>query len=109
MSNLKLKNAKEGEVITRFPPEASGYIHIGHTKAALVNFLLAQQYKGKMILRFDDTNCDKEKHEYEEAIISDLKTLGVSWDVGPTYTSDYFPEMMGMAEQMIRNDKVCWG
>jgi glutamyl-tRNA synthetase len=103
---LKLKNAKDGEVVTRFPPEASGYIHIGHTKAALVNYMLAKQYKGKMILRFDDTNCDKEKHEYEEAILEDLKRVGITWDIGPTYTSDYFPQMLEMAEQMIKNDKA---
>eukprot|EP01012_Entosiphon_sulcatum_P048417 TRINITY_DN66895_c0_g1_i1.p1 TRINITY_DN66895_c0_g1~~TRINITY_DN66895_c0_g1_i1.p1 ORF type:complete len:567 (-),score=113.96 TRINITY_DN66895_c0_g1_i1:61-1761(-) len=105
-NNLKLKEAKKGQVVTRFPPEASGYIHIGHAKAALVNFLLSRMYEGKMILRFDDTNPDKEKTEFEEAILHDLHALKIQWDIGPTYTSDYFPQMLDYAQQLIDSGKA---
>ena len=95
-----LKNAVEGKVVTRFPPEPSGYLHIGHCKAALLNFHYAKMYKGKMILRFDDTNPTKEKNEYVESIIADLKTLGVSYS-DLTYTSDYFPKIFELLRELI--------
>jgi glutamyl-tRNA synthetase len=95
-----LKNAVEGKVVTRFPPEPSGYLHIGHCKAALLNYHYAKMYKGNMILRFDDTNPSKEKNEYVEAIIEDLKTLGITHSI-LTYTSDYFPRIFDELKGLI--------
>lgn len=95
-----LKNAVEGQVVTRFPPEPSGYLHIGHVKAALLNFHYAKMYKGNMILRFDDTNPSKEKQEFVDAIIEDLHTLGVTF-YRLTHTSDYFAQIHKYARKLI--------
>lgn len=100
-----LKNAKLGEVVTRFPPEPSGYLHIGHVKAALLNFHYSRIYKGKMILRFDDTNPSKEKNEFVDSIMEDLKTLGIEHDK-LTYTSDNFKMIEGMMSKMIAENKA---
>lgn len=78
-----------GEVCTRFPPEPSGYLHIGHIKAAILNFHYSKIYEGKMIMRFDDTNPSKEKIEFVDSILEDLHTLGITWDK-QSYSSDYF-------------------
>ncbi|CCW68170.1 unnamed protein product, partial [Phytomonas sp. Hart1] len=99
---LILTDAVEGKVVTRFPPEASGFLHIGHTKAALINRMLADKYKGKMIFRFDDTNPAKENEDYEEAIKQDLKSLSISYDSGPTYSSDYIDLMCEKAVDLIK-------
>lgn len=96
-----LKGAEEGKVRTRFPPEPSGYLHIGHVKAALLNYHYSKMYKGEMILRFDDTNPSKEKHEFVEAIFEDLNTLGVKYSK-VTYTSDYFDVIFDYARDLIK-------
>ncbi|KIM79723.1 hypothetical protein PILCRDRAFT_823268 [Piloderma croceum F 1598] len=102
---LGLPNAKEGEVVTRFPPEPSGYLHIGHAKAALLNQYFAKMYKGKLIIRFDDTNPTKEKSEFEETILEDLRLLGVQGDK-VTHTSDYFDHLCDLAIKLLKSGKA---
>ena len=99
--DIKLVGAEKGKVVTRFPPEPSGYLHIGHAKASLMNQYFAKHYEGKMILRFDDTNPSKEKDEFVENILHDLKSLEIHPDE-TTYTSDHFPKMLVLAEKMIK-------
>lgn len=92
-------------VVTRFPPEPSGYLHIGHAKAALLNQYFAEQYKGKLIIRFDDTNPTKEKQEFQDSILEDLKLLGIHGDQ-ITYTSDHFDRLYEDAIKMIKLGKA---
>ncbi|KAI9221030.1 tRNA synthetases class I, catalytic domain-containing protein [Blastocladiella britannica] len=99
--DIALPGAHMGGVVTRFPPEPSGYLHIGHAKAALLNEHFARQYGGKMIVRFDDTNPDKEKMEFEQSILEDLQLLGIKPDV-ITHTSDHFPKLLQLCDQLIR-------
>lgn len=103
--DIDLIDAQEGKVVTRFPPEPSGYLHIGHAKAALLNQYFAQLYKGKLIIRFDDTNPSKEKVEFEDSIVEDLELLGIKGDV-VTHSSDYFDTMYDYAIQLIKEGKA---
>ncbi|KAF9206558.1 hypothetical protein BGZ49_002227 [Haplosporangium sp. Z 27] len=103
--DINLVDAEMGKVVTRFPPEPSGYMHIGHAKAALLNKYFADQYKGRIIIRFDDTNPSKEKLEYEQAIREDLLLIGIDSSV-VTYTSDYFDQIYQYAIQLIKEGKA---
>ena len=96
-----LKNNKE--IITRFPPEPNGYLHIGHAKSICLNFGLAEKYNGKCNLRFDDTNPTKENLEYINSIIEDVKWLDCDYGEAPLYASDYFSTMYKYAIQLINN------
>ncbi|GBF11481.1 glutamine--tRNA ligase/YqeY domain fusion protein [Tepidibacillus sp. HK-1] len=96
-----LKTGKRDQIITRFPPEPNGYLHIGHAKSIVLNFELADEFKGKTNLRFDDTNPLKEDTEYVEAIKEDVKWLGFEWD-GLFFASDYFEEMYNRAIILIK-------
>jgi glutamyl-tRNA synthetase len=95
-----LPNAEKGAVVTRFPPEPNGYLHIGHAKAAIVDFEYAQLYDGQFILRFDDTNPTKDKKEFYDAQKKDLLWLGISWDK-VYHTSDNLPTHYKLAERLI--------
>ena len=100
-----LEGAIPYQVCTRFPPEPSGYLHIGHAKAVLLNDYYATRYKGKLIVRFDDTNPSKEKEEYQQSIVEDLAKLGVYPDI-VTYTSDYFEQLRSYALDLINEGKA---
>ncbi|KAI5295786.1 hypothetical protein KEM52_000220 [Ascosphaera acerosa] len=103
--NIGLKDTENG-VVTRFPPEPSGYLHIGHAKAALLNDYFAHEaFKGTLICRFDDTNPSKEKEEFEESIKHDLALLGIFPDK-VSFSSDYFQVMYDYAIQMIKDGKA---
>ena len=95
-----LEAGKHNEIITRFPPEPNGYLHIGHAKSIVINFGLADDFNGKTNLRFDDTNPSKEDQEYVDAIKEDVKWLGFDWD-GLFYASNYFDEMYDRAVLLI--------
>jgi glutaminyl-tRNA synthetase len=105
-----LATGKHPEIITRFPPEPNGYLHIGHAKSICLNFGIAlENKKGRCHLRFDDTNPEKEEDEYIRAIIEDVKWLGFDWGEHLYYASDYFEKMYEYGEQLIRegNAYVC--
>ncbi|MFH2023799.1 MAG: glutamate--tRNA ligase [Candidatus Micrarchaeota archaeon] len=99
---IELPDAEKGNVITRFPPEPSGYPHIGHAKAAWLNHEAARVYDGKIILRFDDTNPEKESEEFVDAIRDDLKWLGITFDK-ESYTSDNMDKIYVAAEKLIKD------
>ncbi|KAI1895179.1 hypothetical protein AGOR_G00103630 [Albula goreensis] len=102
---VELPGAEMGKVVVRFPPEASGYLHIGHAKAALLNQHYQVNFKGKLIMRFDDTNPEKEKEDFEKVILEDVAMLQIKPD-SFTYTSDHFPLILRMAEQLLQEGKA---
>ena len=99
-------NRNEGQVVTRFPPEPNGYLHIGHAKSICLNFGLAAEYKGRCHVRFDDTNPIKEEEEYIESIKEDIRWLGFDWGKHLYYASDYFEQLYEWAVQLIRSGKA---
>jgi len=96
----ELPNAEQGKVVTRFPPEPNGYLHIGHAKAAIFDYEYSKMYNGKFILRFDDTNPENAKLEFYESQKKDLKWLGIEWDIEYN-TSDNLETHYKLAEQLI--------
>ncbi len=102
-----IENKKnDGKVITRFPPEPNGYLHIGHAKSICLNFGLAEKYNGRCHLRFDDTNPEKENVEYIESIKEDIKWLGFDWGENEFFASDYFETLYQYAEKLITDGKA---
>lgn len=98
-----IRNGKnEGRVLTRFPPEPNGYLHIGHAKSICLNFGIAKKYNGKTNLRFDDTNPSTEELEYVESIKTDIQWLGFEWDK-ELYSSDYFDQIYDFALTLIKS------
>jgi glutaminyl-tRNA synthetase len=103
------KDLEEGRiknVVTRFPPEPNGYLHIGHAKSILLNYGLAKKYGGKFNLRFDDTNPMKEKSEFVKSIIEDVKWIGVDFEDRLFFASDYFDTMYEAAIKLIKKGKA---
>src|SRR5262244_2486142 len=94
------------KIITRFPPEPNGYLHIGHAKSICLNFGIAQEFGGQCNLRFDDTNPTKEEQEYIDAIKTDVHWLGFEWGDHLYYASDYFEQLYAWAEDLIRAGKA---
>ena len=95
-----------GQVITRFPPEPNGYLHIGHAKSICLNFGIAEKFGGKCNLRFDDTNPTKEEMEYVESIMKDVRWLGFDWEERLFYASDYFQKLHDFAVKLIKEGKA---
>jgi len=101
-----LANKKHTEIITRFPPEPNGYLHVGHAKSICLNFGLALDYQGCCNLRFDDTNPEKESEEYARAIQEDVQWLGFQWQGKVRWASDYFEKLYDFAVELIRQGKA---
>lgn len=98
--------ANHTQIVTRFPPEPNGYLHIGHAKSICLNFGTAQKYQGACHLRFDDTNPEKESQEYIDAIIEDIRWLGYQWAGPVRYTSSYFDQLYQWAVYLIEQGKA---
>jgi len=94
---------KYPQIVTRFPPEPNGYLHIGHAKSIALNFGIAEEFSGRCHLRFDDTNPTKEEQEYIDSIQADVRWLGYDWGTNLFYASDYFERLYEWAETLIRN------
>lgn len=101
-----LKNRTYTGVVTRFPPEPNGYLHVGHAKSILLNYGLAKEYGGKFNLRFDDTNPTKEKVEFVDSIIKDVEWLGCHYDGDVKFASNYYPQMYEAAIKLIKKGKA---
>src|SRR5688572_23896776 len=99
----RASNKHGGKIVTRFPPEPNGYLHIGHAKSICLNFGIAKEYGGRCHLRFDDTNPTKEEQEYVDSIINDIRWLGWDWDSHLYYASDYFDQLYDWALQLIKH------
>lgn len=101
----ELASGKHQQVVTRFPPEPNGYLHVGHAKSICLNFGLANEFKGRCYLRFDDTNPIKEEEEFVNAIIEDVRWLGFEW-YGMTHSSDYYQQLYEFALLLIKDGKA---
>ena len=96
-----LAAGRHDEVVTRFPPEPNGYLHIGHAKSICLNFGVPQEFGGRCHMRFDDTNPTKEEHEFIEAIQKDVRWLGFDWGKHLYFASDHFERLYDWAEHLI--------
>jgi len=105
IEDLKAKKYGDAVIQTRFPPEPNGYLHIGHAKAICLDFGLADEFKGKTNLRFDDTNPEKEEQEYVDSIMKDVRWLGFEWE-SLRYASDYFDQLYEWAVKLIKDGKA---
>ncbi|WP_421723672.1 glutamine--tRNA ligase/YqeY domain fusion protein [Bauldia sp.] len=101
-----IESGKTGQVVTRFPPEPNGYLHIGHAKSVCLNFGVAAEFNGTCNLRFDDTNPTKEDQAFIDGIIRDVRWLGFDWDDNLFFASDYFEQLYAWAEDLIRAGKA---
>jgi glutaminyl-tRNA synthetase len=101
-----LREGRHSEIVTRFPPEPNGYLHIGHAKSIALNFGIAQEFGGRCHLRFDDTNPIKEEQEYIDSIQADIRWLGFDWGEHLYYASDYFEQLYEWALHLIRAGKA---
>ena len=101
-----LADGTTSKVVTRFPPEPNGYLHIGHAKSIFLNFGVAEEFDGACNLRFDDTNPAKEEQEFIDAIEADVRWMGFTWAGAPKHASDYFDTLYAWAEDLIENGKA---
>jgi glutaminyl-tRNA synthetase len=101
-----LRSGKHGSVVTRFPPEPNGYLHIGHAKSIALNFGIAQEFGGRCHLRFDDTNPETEDEHYVRSIQESVRWLGFDWGEHLYFASDYFDRMYGLAEFLVREGRA---
>ena len=101
-----LASGKHHGVVTRFPPEPNGYLHLGHAKSICLNFGIAEEFGGRCHLRFDDTNPAKEEQEYIDAIQRDVRWLGFDWGTHLHYASDYFEQLYSWGKHLIVTGKA---
>ena len=101
-----LASGQHKRIVTRFPPEPNGHLHIGHAKSIQLNFGSADEFKGDCFMRFDDTNPLKEEEEYVDGILKDLSWMGYEWEERLTYASDYFEQLYEFAEELIKKSKA---